>query len=75
MKPVICFGEILIDFLNTSKEYDGQLELRNYRQYPGGAPANVAVAVAKLGGNALFAGHICRHHTRVKQCNGNALAF
>jgi fructokinase len=58
MKPVLCFGEALIDFLNTGKQEDGPLVLNNYRQYPGGAPANAAVAVAKLGGNALFAGQV-----------------
>jgi len=58
MKPVLCFGEALIDFLNTGKQEDGPLILNNYRQYPGGAPANAAVAVAKLGGNALFAGQV-----------------
>lgn len=52
MKPVLCFGEALIDFLNTGKQEDGPLTLNNYRQYPGGAPANAAVAVAKLGGKA-----------------------
>ena len=58
MKPVICFGEALIDFLNTGNEQDGCLTLNNFRQYPGGAPANAAVAVAKLGGKALFAGQV-----------------
>lgn len=58
MKPVICFGEALIDFLNTGKQNDGCLTLNNYRQYPGGAPANAAVAIAKLGGKALFAGQV-----------------
>jgi fructokinase len=58
MKPVLCFGEALIDFLNTGKQEDVPLILNNYRQYPGGAPANAAVAVAKLGGNALFAGQV-----------------
>lgn len=58
MKPVLCFGEALIDFLNTGKQEDGPLILNNYRQYPGGAPANAAVAVAKLGGKALFAGQV-----------------
>lgn len=58
MKPVLCFGEALIDFLNTNKQEDGPLVLNNYRQYPGGAPANAAVAVAKLGGKALFAGQV-----------------
>lgn len=58
MKPVICFGEALIDFLNTGKQEDGCLMLNNYRQYPGGAPANAAVAIAKLGGNAIFVGQV-----------------
>jgi fructokinase len=58
MKPVICFGEALIDFLNTGTQTDGCLSLNNYRQYPGGAPANAAVAVAKLGGRSLFAGQV-----------------
>jgi fructokinase len=58
MKPVICFGEALIDFLNTGSEKVDALTLLDYRQYPGGAPANAAVAVAKLGGNACFAGQV-----------------
>lgn len=58
MRPVLCFGEALIDFLNTDKQQDGPLILNNYCQYPGGAPANAAVAVAKLGGEALFAGQV-----------------
>ncbi|WP_448548097.1 carbohydrate kinase family protein [Thalassotalea fusca] len=58
MKPVICFGEALIDFLNTGAQADGCLSLNNYCQYPGGAPANAAVAVARLGGNAYFAGQV-----------------
>jgi len=58
MRPVLCFGEALIDFLNTGKQQDGPLILSNYCQYPGGAPANAAVAVAKLGGEALFAGQV-----------------
>jgi len=58
MRPVLCFGEALIDFLNTGKQEDGPLVLNNYRQYPGGAPANAAVAVAKLGGKAIFAGQV-----------------
>ncbi|MBL4674133.1 MAG: carbohydrate kinase [Arenicella sp.] len=58
MKPVVCFGELIIDFLNTSSEQGDLLTLNDYRQFPGGAPANAAVAVAKLGGNALFAGQV-----------------
>lgn len=58
MKPIVCFGEAIIDFLNTSEQNEDLLQLNNYRQYPGGAPANAAVAVAKLGGNAFFAGQV-----------------
>jgi fructokinase len=58
MRPVICFGEALIDFLNTGYQDDDCLKLNNYRQYPGGAPANAAVAVSKLGGKAFFAGQV-----------------
>ncbi|MBU2882737.1 carbohydrate kinase [Psychrosphaera sp. B3R10] len=48
MDKVICFGEALIDMLSTEPE--------KFTQYPGGAPANAAVAVSKLGGNAIFCG-------------------
>jgi fructokinase len=58
MNPVICFGEALIDFLNVAQQEEQPLSLNEFRQYPGGAPANVAVAIAKLGGNALFAGQV-----------------
>lgn len=58
MKPVICFGEALIDFLNIGQHPDQPLLLNEFRQYPGGAPANAAVAIAKLGGKSLFAGQV-----------------
>lgn len=58
MKTVLCFGEALIDFLNINQHQAGPLTLQDYRQFPGGAPANAAVAVARLGGKALFAGQV-----------------
>lgn len=57
-KSVVCFGEALIDFLNTGQVEGGVLELNQFTQIPGGAPANVAVAVAKLGVRARFAGQV-----------------
>ncbi|MCD9026961.1 carbohydrate kinase [Luteimonas sp. BDR2-5] len=50
---VVCFGEALIDFL-AAPELPGAPHafLRN----AGGAPANVAVATARLGGTARFVG-------------------
>ncbi|MDO6426014.1 carbohydrate kinase [Thalassotalea sp. 1_MG-2023] len=58
MKPVICFGEALIDFLNVDVQQQDKLSIKSYRQFPGGAPANAAVAVAKLGGKAHFVGQV-----------------
>lgn len=46
-EPVICLGECLIDRLFEAGETPG---LSNQStDYPGGAPANVAAAIAKLG--------------------------
>lgn len=58
MKRVVCFGEALIDFLRIGGECVDGLNLSDFRQFPGGAPANVAVAVSKLGGDAWFAGQV-----------------
>ncbi|WP_335924611.1 carbohydrate kinase [Shewanella indica] len=58
MKKILCFGEALIDFLNIGAGHQGPLTLPEFRQYPGGAPANAAVAVARLGGHAYFAGQV-----------------
>jgi fructokinase len=54
MKKIVCFGEALIDFLAEPSPVPGQPLpfLRN----AGGAPANVAVAVAALGGSVAFVG-------------------
>ena len=54
MNTVVCFGEALVDFLaRPSAEPDAP---RHFVEYAGGAPANVAVAVARLGGQARFVG-------------------
>ena len=58
MKTVLCFGEALVDIFTTGHHVEERLQLPNYRQYPGGAPANAAVAVAKLGGQAKFIGQV-----------------
>ena len=48
MPEVICIGECLIDFV--SKELDRPIgECREFKKAAGGAPANVAVGLAKLG--------------------------
>lgn len=58
MSAITCFGEALIDFLNTGKQQEGPIAIPDFRQFPGGAPANVAVAIGKLGGHARFAGQV-----------------
>jgi fructokinase len=58
VKRVLAFGEALIDFLAAEARPEGPLIIRTYHRYPGGAPANVAVAVARLGGAAAFAGQV-----------------
>ncbi|MDB2386315.1 carbohydrate kinase [Shewanella sp.] len=47
---LLAFGEVLIDFLSDGKEPE------SFTKYPGGAPANVTVAYAKLGGDSAFCG-------------------
>lgn len=51
---VIAFGEALIDML-AKPSHAGPT---TFVAHPGGAPANVAVGVAKLGGNACFLGQV-----------------
>ena len=58
MRPLLCFGEALIDFLHIGSVENGGLQLPAFRQFPGGAPANAAVALAKLGGQSRFAGQV-----------------
>ncbi len=57
MHRVLCFGEALIDFVPLQP---GQRlsEVETFARVPGGAPANVAAAVARLGGDAGFAGQV-----------------
>lgn len=51
MTTVCCYGEALIDFHGT-----GAGPAPTFTAHAGGAPANVAVAVARLGGRAAFIG-------------------
>lgn len=53
MNTVVCFGEALIDFYGSIAAAD---QPTAFVPHAGGAPANVAVAVARLGGNATFVG-------------------
>ena len=51
MKKVIAIGEALIDFIPHEKG-KALNDVENFLRVPGGAPLNVAAAVAKLGGKS-----------------------
>jgi len=53
-RRVVCFGEALIDLLERPPAEAHSP--RQFLEYAGGAPANVAVGVARLGGAARFIG-------------------
>jgi fructokinase len=50
---LFTIGEILIDFIALEKG-TALKDVVSFKKVPGGAPANVAVAVAKLGGSAAM---------------------
>ncbi len=52
---VVCLGEILFDRLALNPS-DSVAAVESWRDYPGGAPANVACALVKLGTPAAFIG-------------------
>jgi len=59
MSFVLCVGEALIDFVAQTRVSDvGASEL--FRRAAGGAVANVAVGIARLGGDVHFAGSLSR---------------
>ncbi|HIV97454.1 MAG TPA: carbohydrate kinase, partial [Candidatus Agathobaculum stercoravium] len=53
MTDVIAIGEVLIDLTQTGVNENG---IPVFAANPGGAPANVCVAVSRLGGKAAFIG-------------------
>ena len=55
MKNVFCIGELLIDFV-AEKQGNDLSKATNFSKKAGGAPANVASAISKLGGSGYFIG-------------------
>ena len=55
MKKVYCIGELLIDFVAENQGSD-LAKAEVFTKKAGGAPANVACAIAKLGGLSKFIG-------------------
>ncbi|KAJ7980690.1 Fructokinase [Quillaja saponaria] len=54
---IVSFGEMLIDLVPTVSGVS-LAEAPGFLKAPGGAPANVAIAVARLGGKAAFIGKL-----------------
>ena len=54
-KQVYCIGELLIDFVAENQGSDLS-KANTFTKKAGGAPANVACAIAKLGGRSSFVG-------------------
>ena len=55
MDKIITLGELLIDLTQKGADENGNGE---FTAYPGGAPANVAVAAARLGADTAFIGKV-----------------
>ncbi|KAI7739443.1 hypothetical protein M8C21_003941, partial [Ambrosia artemisiifolia] len=54
---IVSFGEMLIDFVPTVSGVS-LAEAPGFLKAPGGAPANVAIAVSRLGGTSAFVGKL-----------------
>lgn len=57
MKHVFCIGETLIDFV-AEKQGKDLTKATDFTKKAGGAPANVACAIARLGGHSHFIGAV-----------------
>jgi fructokinase len=57
MAEVVCLGELLIDFVPVAPSDSGAYPTM-FHQAAGGAPANVAVGLARLGKSSAFMGQV-----------------
>ncbi|MDR3766667.1 MAG: carbohydrate kinase [Butyricicoccus sp.] len=74
MKKVVAIGELLIDFVPQQKGCTLD-EVTHFERVAGGAPANVAMAVARLGGPAAMISQVGEdafgtHILKVLRANG-----
>ncbi|PQQ17268.1 putative fructokinase-7 isoform X1 [Prunus yedoensis var. nudiflora] len=54
---IVCFGEMLIDFVPITAGVS-LADAEGFKKAAGGAPANVAVGISRLGGSAAFMGKV-----------------
>lgn len=79
---IVSFGEMLIDFVPTVSGVSLS-EAPGFLKAPGGAPANVAIAVSRLGGKSGFVGklgddefgHMLAGILKENGVNGNGISF
>ncbi len=57
MADVVCMGELLIDFVPTESGV-ALVDASAFNKAPGGAPANVAVGLSRLGISSAFMGKV-----------------
>ena len=57
MADVVCFGDLLIDFVPTVTG-TGLADAPAFKKAPGGAAANVAVGLTRLGKRSAFMGKV-----------------
>ncbi|MCW5699364.1 MAG: fructokinase, partial [Rhodospirillales bacterium] len=57
MPDVVCLGELLIDFVPTVTG-TSLVDAPAFKKAPGGAPANVAVGLSRLGAKSAFLGKV-----------------
>lgn len=57
MADVLCLGEILVDWVCTTAGQE-LAEAKTFTKAPGGAPANVAVGLARQGTSSAFLGRV-----------------
>lgn len=61
MRKVFCIGEALIDFIPIKKGHSLK-EVPSFERVAGGAPMNVAISIAKYGGNATLLTKVAHDH-------------
>ncbi|KAI4383131.1 hypothetical protein MLD38_009007 [Melastoma candidum] len=54
---VVCFGEMLIDFMPPKSGYS-LAQAPSFEKAAGGAPENVAVGISRPGGSSAFIGKV-----------------
>lgn len=69
---VVSFGEMLIDFVPDVAGVS-LAESGGFVKAPGGAPANVACAVSKLGGSSAFVGKVATWIIQTSTCSSSSV--